>query len=175
MVETIVRNIDVVLFGEEASDFTFSVALAAVLGGWTGIVSTTSNDSLPLFDTVKKSIETNCASIKCVQPPIKEKWLCGIKPTETSLTLEGKVAWYQCPWISRKSTDTTGSHIMAFLNHMATKQKSGDYVLIGITTHVDYVLSYNLGDLLHFSQQIASRGCECAQYDFIGADDIFTK
>ena len=200
IVETMLQNIDVVRFGEE--DWTFSVALAAIQGGWRGIVSTsqyvhdlnvTSDAQLQEwldkdFAEAKQKceecckengrklgkedveIENNIRSIKSVEKPIRQKWLYGISPTETDLTVEGKVAWYQCPWEGKKGSDTA-LHIKNFLKHMGKKQRPGDYVLIGITNFFPYVKSYNLGCLPGFTNNGVSS--MCPEYDLVGADKKF--
>ena len=193
IVETILQNVDVVRFGEE--NWTFSVALAAIQGGWRGIVSTAKftygcppNPEwlAPTFANAQRQceeycktngenlnkgkleIESNIAIVKSVQQPIRQKWLLEILPTNTHLTLEGKVAWYQCPWEGR---DSTASHIIDFLKHMGEKQRSGDYVFIGITTWPFYVHCYNLGCLPGFTKHGAS--IMCPWYDLVGADNMF--
>lgn len=198
-VESVQANTDVILFGE--GNFTFSVALAAIQGGWSRITSTRYEpDSLwnpkPSIEHVKEECKTYCRknggtlsvdpdtikenikAIEGVQTPEPTHWLCGVNATNLrrDLTVKGKVAWFQCPWVELPRctpTRNSGTLMTDFLTHMATKQARGDYVLIGICTKFPYVKSYYLASLLDFTQEGAPS--KCSPYAFVGADNSFIK
>lgn len=197
-VESILANAHVVLFGE--GNLTFTFALAALQGGWSRILSTrfepaTKNKPLPDFTSIQLECVKNCVDngkkleiaphdiiknikiITSLTAPVFA--LCGIDATRRAF-MEGKVAWFQCPWISLRGGPYEAM-ITAFLNNMARQQMAGDYVLIGIITYFPYVKSYNLGKLLDLTltglkYKKASKKCStCPWYAFIGADDTFIE
>ena len=197
-VEALLRNEDVLLVGE--GNFTFTVALAAIRGNWNGIVSTryeaeTRYNPRPQFDQVKKECIKFCRSngkslkldvntiqryINAVErvgpPPTEENWLFGIDATNTpeSFSIKGTVVLFQCPWLQDVDpSGTPATLITKFLLHMSTKQNTGDYVLIGITTHFPYVINYNLEDLL--GKGLLRETDNSGMYNFLGADDTFIQ
>ena len=161
---------DVVIFGE--GNFTFSIALAALRKSWNEMVVTKFEEGLPKFtEGMLQSIEwcisnfrelrPNCAydvtdnvailrELVNVQPPLFDMaWKDNIDATDVPEDLEvrNKVVWFQCPWPYWGSPLNPAQLIQSFLEHMKTKQQDGDYVLIGITTHKDFVERYELGAL----------------------------
>ena len=194
------RDKDILLVGE--GNFTFTVALAAIRGGWNGIVSTryeaeTRYNPRPQFDRVKRECIMFCRSNgeslnidddaiqryvdeveRLDPPPTKENWLFEIDATDTPerLSVKGKVVMFQCPWlpdVDPSETPATHRLITKFLLHMSTKQNKGDYVLIGITKQFPYVKNYKLGDLL--GESLTSRTDSSGLYNFLGADDTFIQ
>ena len=194
MVNSLLKDEDVVLFGE--GNFTFTVALAAIRGSWDEIVSTrfeaeSRGNPSPMFKEVQKECIDFCRkngellwcdddtitecieAVEKVQQQPEENWLFGIDATNTpdSLIVQGKVVLFQCPWVPIRNM--TGELITSFLRHMSMKQNQGDYVLIGIATLFPFVKDYNLEDLLG---EKLSRGTDkLGKYDFVGADNTFIQ
>lgn len=191
--ESLLTNNDILLVGE--GNFTFTVALAAIRGGWNGIVSTryeavTGHNPRPQFDKVQEECIEFCRkngkdgdeaniskcieAIEKVEQPPKGTWLFGVDATKTpdDLPIQGKVVWFQCPWLPKDAFPRTSATLIEeFLQHMSVKQNEGDYVLIGITTKFPYVVNYNLQRLLGKG---LSRGTDISgRYDFLGADYRF--
>ena len=193
MVKSLLKDQKVVQFGE--GNFTFTVALAAIRGGWDGIVSTRFESvPIPVFKEVKKDCIEFCdkngkffnssngtikqcvEAVKKVTPPPQQSWLLGIDATHTpnDVIVKGKVAVFQCPWIADNDlSGTPGTLITAFLHHMSTKQNQGDYVLVGITKKFPYVKNYNLGEVL--GEGLSKGTDKSGKYYFRGADETFIK
>ena len=178
---------------------TFSVALAAIQGGWSKILSTcfelaSDSNPLPSVSSVKEEckkysrlngkqlgiepemIKKYVEAIENVEPPAKGTWISGIDATNTpkELILAGKVAWFQGPWM--EEWDTAGAPptlVTNFLEHMVSKQKPGDYVLIGIANYFPFIKRYRLGDMFDFKEKKLTD--KYPWYDFLGIDDSFIK
>lgn len=178
---------DVVLFGE--GNYTFSVALATCRQSWDGITSTryepnSCDHPEPQFSDVKVETSQYCiengerlgdtdrtvlSRVKLVldlpRPPIGT-WKFGVDATciPEGLNVQGKVVWFQCPW----SKEDVHVHVLVakFLNHMAEKQNTKDYALIGVANTPRYVKEYRIQDLL--DEDLAEDHTH--QYRFLGAD-----
>ena len=154
----------IVLFGE--GNFSFSMALATLRGGWDGIISTryepmsdmckptTSFSEVKLL-TIKYAIENGkgkketdssimerVTKVLELEQPSKFVWRYGIDATDIpdNLDVKGKVVWFQCPWKPNKGG--TAKLVKSFCKCMASRQSQGDYLLIGIANCSDYTPSY---------------------------------
>lgn len=137
------EKLDLVLVGE--GNFTFSVAIAALRQSWDGIISTCYEQKTSpelQIDKVKLKSVAHCISnglklntepstilgnihhIICLQPPPDGTWLFGINGTNIPdhLNVQGKVVWFQCPWLPRTSQPKSVYFLIEkFLQHMASK------------------------------------------------------
>ena len=192
---------EIVLVGE--GNFTLSIALAALRGSWDGITTTSyrpvdRNFCVPSISDLKLlSIEyamkngrelllqkvedsyivDNIRNILDLPSPKDYAWRFCIDATNLpeDLPVEGKVVWFQCPWIPGKGPtgeSLTYKLIKCFLEHMATKQSQHDYVLIGIANDKIYVGDYELQKLLgeEFSGPVVVK-----DYSFVGADETLIE
>ena len=186
---------DVVVFGE--SNFTFSMALASLRGSWDGITSTryghiSHNRPKPVFSDLKVETSQYCiengkgfgdgkdailSKVKMVlnlPSPPDYTWKFGVDATGNDMDVQGKVVWFQCPWIAQTKehlSKTTGELVAGFLKHMVDKQHSGDYALVGMVNKLPFVKDYKLQELL---------GTDLAwghahSYQFLGADKKFVR
>ena len=190
---------DVVVFGE--GNFTFSMALASLCKSWDGITATryepVSHDNpKPEFSEVKVTTVQYCinngkelcqsgdailSKVKMVlnlpsPPRLDDTWQFGVDATRIpdELDVQGKVVWFQCPWIPQafESRDTSTKLLVTnFLQYMADKQGPRDYALVGIVSTYKYVQKYNLKELL--GENLA-RG-HAHGYQFLGADTKFVR
>ena len=183
---------DVVVFGE--GNFTFSIALASRRGSWDGITSTryepiSDEHPMPAFSDVKEETLRYCISngrlfgdasdvilpkveqVLDLSSPPDDTWRFDVDATRIpeGLQVGGKVAWFQCPWISNNLE--TGRLVADFLEHMRDRQGPGDYSLVGIVTKFPYVKNYRLGELL--GDGLANRHTH--NYEFLGADQNFVR
>ena len=88
------------------------------------------------------------------------------------------IVWFQCPWVARcDGPNKTYELITKFLSHMSDRQKSGDYIFIGITKHSRYVDNYGLHKLFIIEEEnfIRLRNDVCSGYTFLGGDVTFIK
>lgn len=184
----------VVVFGE--GNFTFTVALAALRQSYRGIISTTLMDperQLQFSDIKLLTIESCVANgkrfedshsavlgrvealLRLPSPPDSLPTVqFNIDATNTpdSLGVQGKIVWFQCPWIGLQDQETnTATLVREFLTHMETKQSPGDYLLIGIANFFPYVIAYRLGELLGDNLSQGAVG----QYSFLGADTALVQ
>lgn len=189
----------VVLVGE--GNFTFSVAVAAVRKSWEGLISTRYDpidpveSPKPQFTEAKlKSIEfcikngewlgidadmilDNIASVMGTGPPPEKNWMFGIDatnlPTNSGLNVQGKVVWFQCPWVKLGTPGSPAMLIADVLEHMASKQSQNDYMLIGIVTFFLYVKEYRLQDLL--GENLSNTTDKSGKYNFRGVDNALVR
>ena len=165
----------IVIFGD--FNFTFSIALAALRGGWDGIISATQDHTSPFSELQLQNIEyaienhkhRDCDKLSKVlglkQPP-RGAWKCNIDPLDNELEVRGKVVWLQCP----QNSGRFHIDLKEFVQHMASKQSKGDYLLIGIANYFKYLTHQNLGDLLQVKgHYLIDR--DDTMYDFLGFDD----
>jgi hypothetical protein len=100
-----------------------------------------------------------------LKPLPKGNWKPKVDATDTGdLDVKGKVVWFQSPYVS----GGTGKLVKAFLDHMATKK--AEYVLIGITTHDDYICKYGLIENEILKLEHGQLQSLQAQYEFVVAD-----
>lgn len=156
----------IVLFGE--GNFTFSIALASLrTNGPNGITATGWRIEIPKFDDAKKNAEQYCIlngdkmqlspqEVKNNAERVSEvldfsnTWknnVTALKFAKSLINVAGKVVWFQCPWTVTNSRKTA-SLIKCFMQNMEKKQGIGDILVIGISTHKDYIREYNLQNIL---------------------------
>ena len=155
----------IVLFGE--GNFTFSIALASLrTNGSDGIIATGWHVELPKFDDVKKKAIDYCklngkkmqlsdeeagsnAEKVSKVPDFSTTWQIQVSALQRQIDIrvDGKVVWFQCPW-SDTTRHTTAGLIQCFMEKMKQRQVIGDILVIGISTHEDYIKKYNLNNIL---------------------------
>ena len=180
----------IVIFGE--GNFTFSVALAAHRGSWNGIETTKyEEENAPdmnkvivnnirycisngrRFKVADSTIFNNVRKLCNIDPPDQTSWNYrnGVDATTTDITVEKKVVWFQCPWISYMDGWETNELVKSFIDHMGNRQNTGDYLLIGITTKFPYVKNYELQCLL--GENLVAN--EYGLYKFLGGDKLLIE
>ena len=107
---------------------------------------------------------------------LDDTWKFGVDATKLpgSVDVRGKVAWFQCPWITREDEEsgkTTDGLVASFLEHMVDKQCHADYALVGIVSKSPYVKNYKLQELL--GEELAND--DAHSYQFLGADKKFVR
>uniref|UniRef100_A0A1X7V363 25S rRNA (uridine-N(3))-methyltransferase BMT5-like domain-containing protein n=1 Tax=Amphimedon queenslandica TaxID=400682 RepID=A0A1X7V363_AMPQE len=161
----------IVLFGE--GNFTFTIALASIRDDWSsgkispdyGIKATCWHVERPEFADARKEAEEYCIvngekmglSTKDIRINttkvskvcnFSDTWQDGVTALKVAKDLvAGKVVWFQCPW-SDTSSRTTAVLIQCFMKHMAKKQDIDNILVIGISTHEDYIEKYKLENIL---------------------------
>ena len=177
---------EVFIVGER--NFTFTVALTALRGSWSGIVATCVGDNtlLQIFYNVllsamegsisngkkmlgsvisehqKDRVIAQVTKISKVSHPTLKNVRGDIDCTNSS-ELKTGIVWFQCPWKERKSQ--TGKLLVEFLCNMNRQQNTGGFVLIGIANHPNYIHEYELEALLRYSKE----------YSLLGADNFFIR
>lgn len=170
------------LLGE--GNFTFSVAIASMRGSWKGItathflvhpqpqIATVQLEAISFCIRNGESMSSEASMIverihKIASLPLPDQGVLqlGVDTTNlpNDLEVKNKIVWFQCP--SSDLEHETDKLIQAFVQHMSTKQTSGDYLLIGITKFFPFVKNYKLHTLLGDKLTGPAFG-----YKFIGAD-----
>jgi hypothetical protein len=120
--------------------------------------------NLPITNPFEETLE-KVRKLCQLEPPPNTNWKHGVDATDTGdLDVKGKVVWFQSPYVS----GGTGKLVKAFLDHMATKK--AEYVLIGITTHDDYICKYGLIENEILKLEHGQLQSLQAQYEFVVAD-----
>ena len=171
------------------SNFTFSIALAALRGKWDGItIIDKSDEEHTTFSEVKllavKYVIDNGKMFNSEQSEILQQVtnvLATGKDWPQVDKSTAKVVWFQCPWESmRDDVQATYKLMKSFFEKMAKKQAKDDLLLIGIAKTFPHVLGYQLQTLLEHDNETNSLFVPVAcradtKYKFLGYDDELIK
>ena len=167
------------------SNFTFSLALAALRGSWDGIITTSfhHNNLLETFSETKaltlgwcilnqkkkcsgslsdfKNVEDTFGVSKVlnVEKPPEKNVIKSVDCTTCVIPTDVSIVLFQCPWKSKQ----TSSLLRRFFTNIRHQQHSGDYILIGIVRHRMYIDGYNMEKMSAWSEG----------YVFVGEDSHF--